>query len=288
MNKVITVILSVIIFIFTFISCDDEKDENTKREVYPCVYIKDKVEYFPVALYSSKEVSSDQAKIETFRESLKSEYDKYNNDGDLQAITPWYWGDFVFDDMIEYCNNEIIAQQVSIDSIEIIHPDFIFSGRENYWGELIYEKGILSAVKEKNGITYWESKDTTLITFLHILNYDYSYNIFIMSPDSERRFLLRSKFDSLAPIYYVESQSPDIMGLNFFSQYKYCLYLAKNKESIYIPYMNVLYKKQGKIITYRLNNIPLSDNQIISQIAEGDTLVLQQSRLYLSKYSKTN
>ena len=106
-----------------------------------------------MALYSNKEVSYDQAKIEAFLECLKAEYDKYNNDGDIHVITPWYWGDFVFDDMIEYCNNEIIAQQVSKDSIEIIHPDFIFSGRENYWGELIYEKGILSAVKEKNGIT---------------------------------------------------------------------------------------------------------------------------------------
>jgi len=284
MNKLITAIFPAILFSFLFTSCDNNKDEA--RDIYPCIYTKDKVVYLPVAMYSSKDVTYDRAKIEAYKEHLRVENEKkYNNNDDgIQAITPRYWGDFVFDDMIEPCNNEIIAQQVSKDSIEITNPDFIFSGVVDYWGNLTYEKGILSAVKEKNGIIYWESKDTTFIRYINIINGSYIY--IIPSGDSDRRYLLRSIFDSLTPLYYVESQQQDMMGLNFFSQYKYCLYLAEDKDGIYIPYMEILYKNQGNTTSYNLNNIPLPDNQIISKIIEGDTVVLQQSRLYLSKYSK--
>ena len=291
MSKLITIIFSATIFNFIFISCDDKKDENTTKETYPCIYVKEKVEYFPVALYSSKDITYDRTKIEAFVEYLSVEqYKKVNNDNDdgIKTVID-FLEYFVFEDMIEYYDNEIIAQQVSKDSIEITHPDFIFSGKEDQWGNLIYEKGRLSALKEKNGTIYWESKDTTSVIALYCDYYGYHGHFYIMGDgDPYSRVLLRSIFDSLTPLYYVESQSPDIMGLNFFSQSKYCLYLAKSEEGIYIPYMEILYKNQGKIATYKLNNIPLPNNQIISKIAEGDTLVLQQSRLYLLKYSKTN
>lgn len=74
------------------------------------------------------------------------------------------------------------------------------------------------------------------------------------------------------------------MGLFVYNKLKPCVYLIENKDNIYIPFYKVLYKKQKEFSTFQLINIPLPDNRIISMMAEGDTLVMQQSRLYLSKY----
>ena len=287
MNKLITIIFSIVVFCFIFTSCDNEKNEDT-RQTYPCIYLKDKVVYQPVVLYTNKDVIYDYTKINAFRKRLRADlYKNADNDDGIKIFVSGYFGDFVFDDMTEYCNNEIIAKQVSKDSIEMLDIDFIFSGSLNRWGSIEYEEGILSAVKEKNGITYWESKDTTEISSLFYDPNNSGYAI--MLSHSISKLILCSEFDSLTPLYCEKTQSPNIiMGLNFYPKHKSCIYLCENKDNIYVPYMEILYEKQGKTATYKLNNIPLSDAQIMSKIAEGDTLVLQQSRLYLSKYSKTN
>ena len=290
MNKLITIIFSAIVFNLMLISCDDKNNET--EETYPCIYTQDRVEYIPVALYTNKGVIYDTEEIKAFRERLRAKFaEEVNSDYDgkngtlYQIIHPEYFGYFIFDDMIEYYDNdEIFAKQVSKDSIEIIHPNFILSGWVNQWGDLKYENDILSAVKRKDGIIYWESKDTTSINAIFYI--DISLYFYIMSPDSDKRLILCSIFDSLTPLYYIESQSPDVRGFNFYLKQKSCIYLAEGKTGIYIPFIEILYKNQGKVATHKLNNIPLPDNQIISKIVEGDTLVLQQSRLYLSKYSK--
>jgi len=287
MNKLITIIFLAIVFNFMLISCDDRNNET--KESYPCIYTQDRVEYMPVALYTNKGIIYDTKEIKAFRERLRAKYEKEvnsDNEGNTlyRIVHPEDFGNFVFDDMIEYYNNdEIFAKQVSKDSIEIINPNFILSGWVNQWGDLEYESGILSAVKQKNGIIYWESTDTTSINAISYI--DVSLYFYILSPDLDKRLILRSIFDSLTPLYYVENQFPDVIGLNFYSKQKSCIYLTEDKKGIYIPFIEMLYKNQGKSATYKLNNIPLLDNQIISKIAEGDTLVLQQSRLYLSKYS---
>jgi hypothetical protein len=171
---------------------------------------------------------------------------------------------------------------VSVDSVEVIHPDYAFDVVLTDGVLTEHDRLFLSAVKYKNGITYWESKN---IVSAEGLYYDGNYFYILDQSIKSEKLTAFSKFGSLTPLYCVKAQTPDVMGLNIYSEQKSCVYLIENNSDIYILYFTVLYKKQTETATYKLNNISLPDDKIISQLAENDTLVVQQSKLYLSKES---
>lgn len=282
MSRLIVFIFSTIIFSLVFISCDDKKDETGDK--YPCIYIKEKMEYLPVALYSSKGVIYDRTKIEAFQEHLRAEYQKnHHSDGIITIAPPQYYVDFIFDNMIELCEHTIAAKCISKDSVDVMDFDLAFDTGYLYDGtQSKHEEGLYSSIKKHNGITYWESRDTS---YSQKLLYNSGY-YWVMSGSPPTRYSISSIFDSLSPYYHSTEKSEDIIGLFVFTDQKSCIYLIENKDEIYIPYYKFLYKKQTDLSTFQLNNIPLPDNQIISMLAAGDTLVLQQSRLHLSKYSR--
>lgn len=90
------------------------------------------MEYLPVALYSNKGVIYDRTKIEELRRYF---------------VLNYFYIDFVYDDMVEYCNNEVVAKGISKDSIDILDFDLAFDTWYLPSGKQIeHEKGVYNPI----------------------------------------------------------------------------------------------------------------------------------------------
>ena len=274
MNKLITIIFSVIIFEFMFISCDDKKDKNTAKETFPYYLVMDREEYQPVVMYTNKEIIADQKEIEKYRYHLMDEYDKTHkeDEGGIHVIKDF--GNFIFDDnLIEPLYKSLVAIYYGANTVLITGDEYSFQmkGCNTYQTEF---ENSLSKVKKENGIIYWESKDTTFASIVRVISGERFYN----SYDECERTIYVTDFDSLVPL----QNQISIRDAPYYFK-KSCVYLVEDKNGIYIPHFTMLYKNATYIVAYKVNNIPVSDRQIMARLSSDDTLIIQTSKLYLLK-----
>jgi len=257
-----------------FISCDDKKDENTAKETFPYYLITDREEYQPVVMYTNKEIINNQKEIEKYRYDLMIEYSETHKTevGGLQRAKDF--GRFIFDDnLIESVFKSLAAIYYSANKVLITGDGYSFQRRGCNPYQTEFENS-LSTVKKENGIIYWESKDTTFASTINedgLKYYYYSYG------ECERTIYI-TDFDSLFPL---QNQILILDAPYHFK--KSCVYLVEDKNGIYIPHFTMLYKSAKHIVAYKVNNIPISDQQIMARLAPDDVLIIQTSKLYLLK-----
>ncbi len=247
-------------------SCKD--DDNIEEEKYPYTYWADREEYELPKMYTKTGVNTNQEEMKSYLKNVDEKTIIYNPN----AIQPVKWLNyFRFDNLIKKVEKEEVAMCTSTDSIKPIFYTSFTSYKE-YVG--IY------TIKTLNGITYWEDTNTSS-------GLVYDYGNFKMYQNTGELIVLLSDFDSLKPLYHKEFVVPSTSGYSNIIEIKRCMYIIDNLKETYIPHFKMYYKKNELSEVRRpflaINNIPLPDNEIVSKLAEGDTLIIQPYKLYLNK-----
>ena len=206
-------------------------------------------------MYTNKEIIDDQEEIEKYRYHLMYEYSETHKGEEGGLIAIKNFGKFIFDDnLIEPLYKSLVAIYYNANTVLITGDEYSFQlkGCNIYQTEF---ENSLSTVKKENGIIYWESKDTT---FAWVINY-YDGTKCYYSSECERTIYI-TDFDSLIPLQ-------DKILINDDSYFKKsCVYLVEDKNGIYIPHFTMLYKNAKHIIACKVNNIPVSDQQIMARL----------------------
>ena len=149
-------------------------------------------------------------------------------------------------------------------STDSIHAHISFAKRINKF-EVIANDNVVRKMTKKNGITYWERQDTTVVSC--------AFN----------------PFCALEPLYLEKSLSYPFDWSVFGrwaardTKFKDCIYLVENPQETYLPMSAFFLSRSRSNVYQRCNNMVLKDEEIISMLNKEDTLVVQESRLFLKK-----
>ncbi|WP_372934010.1 hypothetical protein [Mariniphaga sediminis] len=218
-------LILIILLLFTgILSC--KKDETEKVPEYPAQYVYSYATEPVVKVFAKNgEITSNEEVINRFKSYLAEKKES----SEYKGITVTY---------------------ISADTIQL------------QIDETPEEK--IRTVHRYNGVTYWESQDTTKFP---ILNSSF----------------VKSSLFKYSPIYYVEYNLPWTTGFRKSVHFKQCYYAVENNEKLIIPFIDFAgYTiENGAFVGTGFNNT-FDENSILN-FGLNDTVVIREYAVELEK-----